>query len=58
MQIVGYINTNEAVRVRGNMVGGKMDDKILEQRINIKFCVKTGKKKCKLNVSPCRIFFA
>jgi len=25
------------------MVGGKMSDKNLEQRINIKFCVKIGK---------------
>jgi hypothetical protein len=24
-------------------IGGKMNDKNLEQRINIKFCVKTGK---------------
>jgi hypothetical protein len=28
------------------MVGGKMSDKNLEQRINIKFCVKIGKSGC------------
>jgi hypothetical protein len=33
----------EVVHVHGILVGGKMSDKNLEQRISIKFCSKIGK---------------